>query len=235
MPKAIKKKAKKKSLTEPDVQEKLLDMKAIFEEKQKKIALYGVALLAVILVVGGIFIYKYRSDEKARQLEYKGYKAFYNEYSKQSEPDQQRFQKALDFFKEAYEARKTPRVLLYIANSYYGLGKYDQALSTLDDFVKTYSDNGDLVPLAYKEMADIQLRKGNREDALKTLDKLYNSPGGIFRDYALMESGRILESEGKKQEAMVKYREITDQFKSSPFYKEAKAKLEEKAQPEAKK
>ena len=34
MPKAIKKKAKKKSLTEPDVQEKLLDMKTIFEEKQ---------------------------------------------------------------------------------------------------------------------------------------------------------------------------------------------------------
>jgi predicted negative regulator of RcsB-dependent stress response len=230
MPKAIKKKAKKKAHTEPDVQEKLLDMKTIFEQKQKKIALYGVALLAVILVVGGIFIYKYRSDEKAKQLEYEGYKVFYNEYSKQAQPDQQRFQKALDLFKEAYEARKTPRVLLYIANSYYGLGKYDQALSTLAEFVKNYSADRDLLPLAYKEMADIQLKKGSKDEALKTLDKLYNSPGGIFRDYALMESGRILESEGKNQEAMAKYREITEQFKSSPFYEEAKAKLGEKKQ-----
>jgi predicted negative regulator of RcsB-dependent stress response len=235
MPKAIKKKNKKKAHAEQDVQEKLLDMKTIFEQKQKKIALYGVALLAVILVVGGIFIYKYRADQKAAQLEYQGYKVFYKEYSKQPLPDQQRFQKALDLFKQSYEAKKTPRALLYIANSYYRLGKYDQALKTLDEFAATYSDNRDLLPLAYKEMADIQLKKGNKEEALKALDRLYNTEGGIFRDFALMESGRILESEGKKQEATAKYREITEQFKGSPFYGEAKARLGEEAKPEAKK
>jgi predicted negative regulator of RcsB-dependent stress response len=234
MPKAIKKKPKKKTHTEPDVQERLLDMKTIFEQKQKKIGLYGVALLVIILVAGGIYIYKYRSDEKAKQLEYKGYEVFYSEYSKQPLPGQERYQKALDLFQQAYKKKKTPRVLLYIANSYYQLGKDDQALKTLNDFTREYSDNRDLLPLAYKEMADIQLRNGKKEEALKTLDRLYNTPGGIFRDYALMESGRILESEGKKKEAMAKYKEITDEFKSSPFYEEARAKLGEKAQPEAK-
>lgn len=231
MPKAIKKKAKK-THTEPDVQERLLDMKTIFEEKQKKIALYGVVLLAVILVVAGIFIYKYRTDERAKQLEYDGYKVFYGEYTKQPLPDKERYQKALDLFKQAYESRKTPRALLYIANSYYKLGNYDEALKTLNDFSLKYSDNRDLLPLAYKEMADIQLNQNKKEEALKTLDKLYNSPGGIFRDYALMESARILEGEGKEKEAMTKYKEITDQFKDSPFYQEARAKLGEKTAPQ---
>lgn len=225
MPKAIKKKAKKKGHSEPDVQERLLDMKTIFEQKQKKVALYGIALLALVLIVGGFFIHKYRADQKARELEYEGYKVFYGEYVKQPLPDKERFRNALDLFKQAYETRKRPRVLLYIANSYYKLAEYDKALSTFSDFVKDYPDNRDLLPLAYKEMADIQLKKGNKEEALKVLSKLYNTPGGIFRDYALMESGRILEDEGKKKDAMAKYKELTAEFKDSPFYGEAEAKL----------
>jgi predicted negative regulator of RcsB-dependent stress response len=235
MPKAIKKKAKKKAHTEPDVQERLLDMKSILEQKQKKIALYGVALLALVLIVGGIFIHKYRADQKARELEYEGYKVFYGEYVKQPLPDKERFRKALDLFKQAYETRKRPRVLLYIANSYYKLNEYDKALSTFSDFVKDYPDNRDLLPLVYKEMADIQLKKGNKEEALKVLSKLYNTPGGIFRDYALMESGRILENEGKKKDAMAKYKELTAEFKDSPFYEEAEAKLGGKSPLELKK
>lgn len=231
MPKAIKKKARKKAHAEPDVQERLLDMKTIFEQKQKKIALYGVALLAIILIVGGIAIFKYRADANAKQLEYEGYKVFYGEYTKQPLPDKERYQKALTLFKQAYETRKTPRVLLYIADSYYKLSDYDQALSTLNEFAGKYSDNRDLLPLAYKEMADIQLKKGSKDDALKTLSKLYNTPGGIFRDYALMESGRILEEEGKMKEATAKYKELTSEFKDSPFYEEAKSKLGEKTPP----
>jgi len=228
MPRAIKKRAKKKGSDEIDVQEKLADIKDTFARKQKTVIMYGLGALAVIVVVAGFFIYRSTMKEQARQLEYEAYKVFYNEYSSGQTPPKERFQKALDLFKRAYAKHNSPRALLYIANSYYALGDYDNALSQLVEFTGKYSDNKDLLPLAYKEMADIQLMKGNKEEALKTLDKLYRLPGNIYKDFALVESARILESEGKHEDAVAKYREITEKFKGSPFYDEAKAKLGEK-------
>ena len=76
-------------------------------------------------------------------------------------------------------------------------------------------------------MAAIQLIKGDKEAALKTLDTLYKS-GTILQDYALVEAGRILEKDGKKEEAAAKYKELTEKFPGSPFVEEAKTKLGEK-------
>jgi outer membrane protein assembly factor BamD (BamD/ComL family) len=43
-----------------------------------------------------------------------------------------------------------------------------------------------------------------------------------------MESARLLEKEGKIEEAKKKYKELTEKFPNSPFTDEAKAKLSEK-------
>jgi predicted negative regulator of RcsB-dependent stress response len=229
MPKAIKKRGKKKDAgAEADVEEKLASLKDTFQEKQKAILMYGGAALLIVIAIAGFLIYRATVNAQALKLEREGYQVFYNEYSQQQLPPTDRYQKALDLFQRAYKKKASPRVLLYIADSYYELGRYDDAVATLNDFTSKYAANRDLIPLAYKEMADIQLRKGNKEEALKALEKLYAAPGSIYKDYALIEEGRILESEGKQAEAVAKYRELTEKFKGSPFYQEAKAKLEEK-------
>lgn len=227
MPKAIKRRVKKKD-TEVDVADRLTDIKDKLREKQKSLLTYSIGVLVVVLVVAGIFLYNYNARQKANEIEYEAYKYYYNEHTKIPLSGQERYQKALDLFKQAYAIRKSPRVLLYVANSYYELGKYDEALAALSDFVKRYSSEKDLLPLAYEKTAQIELKKGNREQALKTLDTLYKTPGTIYKDTALIESARILESEGKTGEAMTKYKEIADKFKDSPYYEEAKAKTAEK-------
>jgi hypothetical protein len=72
------------------------------------------------------------------------------------------------------------------------------------------------------------MKKGNKAEALKALDALYKSGGTIYKDLALVESARILENEGKKDEALAKYKELADKFKDSPFLAEAQAKIAEK-------
>jgi TolA-binding protein len=49
-----------------------------------------------------------------------------------------------------------------------------------------------------------------------------------LQDYALIEEGRILEKDGKKEAAAAKYKELAEKFPGSPFLEEAKAKLGEK-------
>ena len=137
----------------------------------------------------------------------------------------EQFQQALDLFQQAYSQKKSARVLLYIANSFYELEKYDDALKSLDEFTIKYSSKKDMLPLAYQKMAYIQIRKGNPDQALKDFSEIANLPGGFFLDLALMESARILEIQGKNEEAAGKFKELAEKFPESPFAAEAKSRL----------
>ena len=74
-------------------------------------------------------------------------------------------------------------------------------------------------------MAMIYIKKGDTNEAMKTLDTLINLSGDIYKDFALMEYGRLLEKEGKTDEADKKYQELITRFPNSPFAGEAKAKI----------
>jgi len=227
MPRAIKRKAKKDAGSEVEIQDVLEDIKGKLQKKQKTLLIYGLIGLSAVLVLAVILFSQYSADKKSRQLENSAYNTYYNLSPTKSMSKQEQYQQALDLFQQAYSKQKSPRVLLYIASSYFELEKYDDALKTLDTFTKKHANAKDLLPVAYQKMAAIQLIKGDREAALKTLDTLYKS-GAIFQDYALIEAGRILEREGKTAEATAKYRELTEKFPGSPFIEEAKTKLGEK-------
>jgi len=226
MPKAIKKKVRQKD-TELEVTDRLIDIRDQLKDKQKTLVTYGLGAAAVFLVGAGIALYQYNESETSRKLESEAYKIYYGQKNSQATPD--RYQKALDLFKQAYAKKKSPRLQLYIAAADYELNKPDDAITVLNDFIKTYPSDKELLPLAYQQLAVVQIKKGNKADALKTLDNLYKTTGNIYKDYALIETARLLDEEGKKDEALNKYRELTEKFKDSPFVEEAKAKIGEKA------
>lgn len=229
MPKVIKKRVPKKTVaTEAEVKDKLASLKDTLKEQQKAVLKYGVGVLVIIIAITSFLLYNYTSQKKARTLEYKAYKIYYNEYQRPSVNKEEQYKKALDIFKKAYDIRKSPLSLFYIAACYYELGKYDDALKTLKDFTQRYSKEDRFIPLAYQKMAMVCIKKGDINEAMKTLDTLYNLNSNIYKDFALIEYGRLLEKEGKLDEAKKKYKELTAKFPNSPFIDEAKAKLSEK-------
>lgn len=228
MPKAIKKKIRTKgSGTETEIQDVLEDLKGTLQKRQKTVLIYGLIGLAAVMVLGVILFYQYSADKASRRLENSAYAVYYNLDQTMNLSKQDQYQKALDLFQQAYRKQKSPRVLLYIASSFSELGKYDDALNTLNTFMKKHANARDLVPIALQKTASIQLIKGDKEAALKTLDTL-SKGGTILQDYALIEAGRILEKDGKTADAQAKYKELTERFPDSPFAGEAKAKLEVK-------
>ncbi len=230
MPKSIKKKSplKKEVDTEIQVRDRFDGIKNIFEKKQKSLVAYGLITLSAAVVIGGIAVYRFSSNDKAQQLEYEAYKTYYGMYQKSPITDQEKAQKALELFQQAYEKNKSPRVLLYIADTYTELAKYDEALNTLNEFTKRFVREETLMPLAYQKMVALQLKKGNKEEALKTLDKISNAAGDLLKDFALIQQARMLEQDGKKDEAIVKYKEFVSKYPQSPYAEEAKTKSGEK-------
>lgn len=229
MPKAIKKKIPKKAAdTEAEVKDRLSTLKKTIKERQKSVLRYGALVIAVIIAVSGFLLYDYSSRKKAGTLAYEAYKSYYNLYQKQPVTRADQYNNALDLFKRSYDIRKSPTVLLYIGNCYYELGRYDDALKTLKDFTQRYSAEERLVPLVYEKMAMAYVKKGDTKEAMKSLETLYNLKGDIYKDFALIEYAKLLEKEGKTEEAKKKYKELSEKFPNSPFKAEAEAKLSEK-------
>jgi predicted negative regulator of RcsB-dependent stress response len=229
MPKQIKKRVPKKTtISEVNVKDKLTSLKDIIRERQGRALKYGAGILVIFIAVAGFLFYYNISQKKASIFEYEAYRIYYNAYQHPPLDKDAQYKKALDMFKKAYDTKKSPLSLFYIAACCDELGKQDDALKTLKDFIQRYSNEDLFIPLVYQKMSMIYIKKDNVNEALKTLDTLYNLKGDIYKDFALMESGRLLEKEGKIEEAKKKYKELTIKFPNSPFIEEAKAKLSDK-------
>ncbi len=225
MPKVIKKRTAKKIKTEEEIQTIVKSTKGLISKKQRVLLPALIIVSVLILILGGIFIFRTTQSKKANMMEYEAYKTYYNLYQKQPLAEQERYTQALEKFQGAHSIRKSPFSLFYIASCYYGLGRFDEALKTLKELNERFPDNENFVPLSYYKMAIINLKKGDKEAAIKSLDTLYNYKTGSFKDLALIESAKILEAMDKKEEAIKKYEELTKNFPNSPFVEEAKAKL----------
>jgi len=230
MPKAIKKKSthKKDIDTEIQVKNSFEGIIKAIEKKQKSLVAYGLIALSAAIVIGGIAVFRYNANDKARQLEHEAYKTYYNMYQTTPLAGNEKAEKALELFQQSYEKRKSPRILLFMADAYTELTKYDDALKTLDEFTKRFVREEALMPLAYQKMAALQLRKGNKEEALKTLAIISGASDDMLKDFALIQQARILEQDGKKDEAIVKYKELAEKYPQSPYTEEAKTKSGEK-------
>ena len=229
MPKLIKKRVSKKTGdTEVQVQERLSSLKDTLKERQRTALKFGAGIVIIIVAVVGFLVYSSNAAKKARLLEYEGYTTYYGNPQAQAVNKEARYKKALDVFKKAYDTKKSPFSLFYVSACYYELGKYDDALKTLKEFTQKYPNDERYSPLAYQKMALTYIKKGDIKEAEKTLDTLNSIKGDVFKDFALMEYGKLLEKEGKVDEAKKKYEELAKKFPNSPFKDEVKSKLAEK-------
>jgi len=223
MPKAIKKRIAKPAKKEEDVKSIIHGVRESLGERQRFLVPVMIAAVVLLIVVAGGLIYRSNMNAKAEALEFEGYKAYYGFQQRQPLQGGERYQKALEDFKKAYETRKSPYALFYIANCYDEMGRYDDALKTLKELNERFPDDERFVPLSYYKMAVITLKKGDKEAALKFLDTLYNYRTSSLKDLALLESAKILESMGKTEEAAKKLEELKKNFPTSPFLRTPQA------------
>ncbi len=223
MPKAIKKHFVKKEQTEEDLKDTVADIRERLKQKHRTIIYSASAFVVLLLLIVVLLTYTRSINNKALELEAAGYNFYYGVYSAELMP-KERFKKALEMFKSSYETRKRPRVLLYIANCYYELGNYDAAIKNLTELTDRFSDVA-IVSLAKYRMSLAYIQKGDTDSALNVLLALTRINNAPLRDLALMESGLILQSLGKTEDAQKKYREIIEKFPESAFLNEAKNRL----------
>jgi predicted negative regulator of RcsB-dependent stress response len=227
MPKIIKKRTEKDVRRDENMNETVTDIRQRLKKNQRMLVRALTAFIVLLVIVIGFIVYNTASKNKALEAELEGYKLFYGDLQAQLMPPAERYKKALEMFKKSYASKKRPHVLLYIANSNYELGNYDEAIKTLRELNSQYSDPK-ILSLSYYKMAMSYAKKGDNDNAVASFKSLLSIKDGSLQDMALFESARILEAHGKSEEAKARYKELADKFPKSVLVTEAKIKLEKK-------
>lgn len=226
MPKSIKKRiAKPSQAGQDDMMDFLGRLRETAATRQRQVVTAVAAVVGIIIVVAFIYYYQAGTARKARQLEAQAYQAYagLNDYSGLNAQD--KAQKALELFTKAYEARKTPYALLYMANSQYVLGDYQAAADTADRLIKEFPGNQTFVPAAIMKKAAALLAAGEKDKALEAFDALSKKEGAPLADAALYEAGTTLDEMGREDEAKAKFEDLVKKYPDSPYANQALQKI----------
>ena len=196
----------------PVEEQQVSKTEAFFEKNKKAISIAVVAVIAI--VAGAILLNNYYFEPRANEAS--------TELAKSQELfDQQQYDKALTGFQKVaadYGSTDAGNLAqLYIGLCQANLGKWQEAVNALESF----SGQGDQMISPAAEGA-----LGNAYANLKQLDKAVEhlkkaakqADNNSLSPTFLIQAGEILESQGKKDEALKLYQEVKDKYFNSMQY-----------------
>ena len=195
-----------------EMEQQVTKTEAFFEKNKKAIIIAVVAVIAI--VVGAILFNNYYLEPRANEAS--------TELAKSQELfDQQQYDKALAGFQKVasdYSSTDAGNLAqLYIGLCQANLGKWQEAVNALESF----SSKGDQMISPAAEGA-----LGNAYANLKQLDKAVDhlkkaaemADNNSLSPTFLIQAGEILESQGKKDEALKLYQQVKENYFNSMQY-----------------
>ena len=196
----------------PEMEQQVTKTEAFFEKNKKVIITAVVAIIAI--VVGAILFNNYYLEPRANEAS--------TELAKSQELfDQQQYDKALvGFQKVAADYSSTDAgnlAQLYIGICQANLGKWQEAANALESF----SGQGDqmISPAAEGALGNAYANLNQLDKAVDHLKKAAEMAGNnSLSPTFLIQAGEILESQGKKDEALKLYEEVKEKYFNSMQY-----------------
>ena len=196
----------------PVEEQQVTKTEAFFEKYQK--AIIG-GVVAVIVIIVGVFLFNNyylqpRADKASTELA-KSQELF----------DQQQYDKALVGFQQVaadYSSTDAGNLAqLYIGICQANLGKWQEAVNALEQF----SGKGDqmISPAAEGALGNAYANLNQLDKAVEHLKKAAKmADNNSLSPTFLIQAGEILESQGKKDEALKLYQEVKEKYFQSMQY-----------------
>lgn len=184
----------------------------------------GVLLLAAA-VVGGVFYVDRQSTQKAQELEREAMRFLTAPSMSDPKKADQGLKEAITRYRQVvdqYPRTPTASLALYhLGNTLVQANDLNGAVEAYQRFLAFYGSNPSMAGLVQQRLAYVYLLKGERDQAIKALTAILETPGTLNRDQALFELARLEESQSRPEGALAHYQELIKTYPNSPFTSEA--------------
>ena len=196
-----------------------LNMKEAFFMKNKKAII--IAVVALVVIIAGVFGYFSQiagpREDKASTLLGKGQTYFQNEMFEQALNGDGAGYVGFAKIASEYSSTKAGNLAnLYAGLCYANLGKWAEAEKSLDAF--SSKDDQMISPAAQAALGDVyaHLKKNDQAVAASMADsKAEDDANNSLSPAFLIKAGEILESDGKKADALSLYQDIKKKYVNS--------------------
>ena len=212
--------ANKNVTAAPEVEQQVTKTEAFFDKNKKTIIGAMVAIIAV--VVCAILLNNYYFEPRANEAS--------TELAKSQELfDQQQYDKALTGFQKVandYSSTDAGNLAqLYIGLCQANLGKWQEAVNALESY--SGSDDQMISPAAEGALGNAYANLKQLDKAVEHLKKAAKmADNNSLSPTFLIQAGDILESQGKKKEALELYQEVKEKYFNSMQYQTIDAYIE---------
>jgi len=193
----------------------LIKSGAFIEKHLKKIV---IALIAVIVVVIGFFIYNNHMEgveKEAQEAISKCQTSFYQQqYEVSLNGDSLKtFKGMLDIIKD-YPGTKTANIAkVYAGLCYYNMGEYDKAINMLEDY--DVQDDKSISLSVTAALGDCYIHKGNNEKGIEKLMEAANDADNVLSALFMFKAAKVYESMNQKEKALELYKNIKSKYPES--------------------
>jgi outer membrane protein assembly factor BamD (BamD/ComL family) len=184
----------------------------------------GVVILAAS-VVGGVFYVDHQAAQKAQDLEREAMRLLTAPSASDPQKADQALKEAIAKYRQIVDqyprTATAPLALYYLGNTLVQANDQSGAIEAYQRFLASYSSNPSMAGLVQQRLAYLYLLKGDRDQAVKALTGILETPGTLNRDQALFELARLEESQSRPEAALARYQELIKTYPNSPFTSEA--------------
>lgn len=184
----------------------------------------GVVLLAAA-VVGGVFYVDRQSSQKAQELEREAMRFLTDPAVNDPQKVDQALKEAIARYRQVVDqyprTPTAPLALYHLGNTLVQANDVNAAIEAYQRYLAFYGSNPSMVGLVQQRLAYAYLLKGERDQAVKALTAILETPGTLNRDQALFELARLEESQSRPEGALAHYQELIKTYPNSPFTSEA--------------
>jgi tetratricopeptide (TPR) repeat protein len=209
-----------KNQQQAPVEQQVTKTEAFFEKNKKAIIIAVVAVIAVIVcaILANNYYFEPRQQDASTELA-KSQELF----------QQQDYAKALEGFQKVaadYSSTDAGNLAqLYVGLCQAQLGKWQEAVNALESF--SARDDQMISPAAEGALGNAYANLNQLDKAVEHLKKAASkADNNSLSPTFLIQAGEILESQGKKAEALKLYQEVKDKYFNSMQYQTIDAYIE---------
>jgi predicted negative regulator of RcsB-dependent stress response len=193
----------------------------------KQIQYIIVIIMILVVIVIGVSLYFRHLNKKALAAYNLAYKMLVSDLSPETAQDNiKRSIAELDKLIKGYGRTKMATLAIpQLAYLKFGEGKYDEAISLYQTYLKRDKSSSIYPSMAHFGLAAAYEAKGEYQSAISHLKKIVEDENNFLKEEAMFSLGRVYALSGQQEMSREIFKDFVNQFKESPLLPLAKANL----------